>query len=36
MHLDAFGRLDLLYPKSSMTPVKTLQIAIDGGTYDYT
>jgi hypothetical protein len=34
MHV--FGRLDLLYPKSSMTRVKTLQIAIDGETYDYT
>ena len=34
--MHAFGHLDLLYPKSSMTPAKALQIAIDGETYDYT
>jgi rubrerythrin len=32
----AFGHLDLLYPKTSMTPAKALQIAIDGETYEYT
>ncbi len=32
----AFGHLDLLYPKASMTPAKALQIAIDGETYEYT
>jgi rubrerythrin len=34
--MHAFGHLDLLYPKSSMTPAKALQIAIDGETYEYT
>ena len=32
----AFGHLDLLYPKATMTPAKALQIAIDGETYEYT
>ena len=32
----AFGHLDLLYPKSEITPAKALQIAIDGETYEYT
>jgi len=32
----AFGHLDLLYPKTDMTPAKALQIAIDGETYEYT
>ena len=32
----AFGHLDLLYPKSTMTPARALQIAIDGETYEYT
>ncbi len=32
----AFGHLDLLYPKTSMTPAKALQIAIDGETCEYT
>jgi rubrerythrin len=32
----AFGHLDLLYPKASMTPAKALQMAIDGETYEYT
>ena len=34
--MHAFERLDLLYPKFSVRPVKALQIAIDGETYDYT
>ena len=34
--MHAFGHLDLLYPKSLMTPAKALQIAIDGETYEYT
>ena len=32
----AFGHLDLLYPPSSMTPARALQIAIEGETYEYT
>ena len=31
----AFGHLDLLYPKASLTPAAALQIAIDGETYEY-
>jgi rubrerythrin len=34
--LHAFGHLDLLYPKDSMTSESSLQIAIDGETYEYT
>ncbi len=34
--MHAFGHLDLLYPKATMTPAKALQIAIDGETYEYT
>jgi rubrerythrin len=34
--MHAFGHLDLLYPKVTMTPAKALQIAIDGETYEYT
>ena len=34
--MHAFGHLDLLYPKSSLTPAKVLQTAIDGETYEYT
>jgi len=34
--LHAFGHLDLLYPAAEMTPAKSLQIAIDGETYEYT
>lgn len=34
--LHAFGHLDLLYPKESITPSKALQIAIEGETYEYT
>ena len=33
--LHAFGHLDLLYPKATLTPAKALQIAIDGETYEY-
>ena len=32
----AFGHLDLLYPKAKLTPAKTLEIAIEGETYEYT
>jgi len=32
----AFGHLDLLYPKSQMTPAKALEIAIEGETHEYT
>jgi rubrerythrin len=32
----AFGHLDLLYPKTELTPAKALQLAIDGETYEYT
>ena len=34
--MHAFGHLDLLYPKATMTTAKALQIAIDGETYEYT
>ncbi len=34
--MHAFGHLDWLYPKASMTPARALQIAIDGETYEYT
>ena len=34
--MHAFGHLDLLYPKSQMTPAKALEIAIEGETYEYT
>ncbi|WP_249931156.1 rubrerythrin [Ramlibacter sp. 2FC] len=33
--MHAFGHLDLLYPRATMTPAKALQIAIDGETYEY-
>jgi len=33
--LHAFGHLDLLYPKNTLTPAKVLQMAIDGETYEY-
>jgi len=33
--MHAFGHLDLLYPKASMTSARALQIAIDGETYEY-
>lgn len=32
----AFGHLELLYPKDSLTVEKMLQLAIDGETYEYT
>lgn len=32
----AFGHLDLLYPKDTMTPAHCLQMAIEGETYEYT
>ena len=32
----AFGHLDLLYPPSTLTPAKSLEIAIAGETYEYT
>ena len=31
----AFGHLDLLYPKAKLTPVRALEIAIEGETYEY-
>ena len=34
--LHAFGHLDLLYPAHTMTPAKSLEIAIEGETYEYT
>lgn len=34
--MHAFGHLDLLYPKATMTPAKALQMAIDGETYEFT
>lgn len=34
--MHAFGHLDLLYPKDKMTPAKSLEIAIEGETYEYT
>ena len=34
--MHAFGHLDLLYPKATMTPAIALQIAIDGETFEYT
>ena len=32
----AFGHLDLLYPRASMTPARCLEIAIEGETWEYT
>ncbi|MFZ6711855.1 rubrerythrin family protein [Undibacterium sp. TC9W] len=34
--MHAFGHLDLLYPKSQLTPQRALEIAIEGETYEYT
>lgn len=34
--MHAFGHLDLLFPKDTMTPAKALQYAIDGETHEYT
>lgn len=31
----AFGHLDLLYPKETMSPARCLQMAIEGETYEY-
>lgn len=32
----AIGHLDLLYPKSKLTPARALEVAIEGETYEYT
>ena len=32
----AFGHMDLLYPKEALDPVKCLELAITGETYEYT
>jgi rubrerythrin len=32
----AFGHMDLLYPKQALDPVKCLDLAIAGETYEYT
>ena len=32
----AFGHLDLLYPMETLNPVRCLQMAIEGETYEYT
>jgi len=32
----AFGHLDLLYPKTDLSPVRALEIAIEGETYEFT
>ncbi len=32
----AFGHLDLLYPKKTLTPLHCLEMAIEGETYEYT
>ena len=34
--MHAFGHLDLLYPAQTMTPARSLEIAIEGETYEYT
>jgi rubrerythrin len=34
--MHAFGHLDLLYPKDTITPARALEIAIAGETYEYT
>ncbi len=34
--LHAFGHLDLLYPATSMSPARCLEMAIEGETYEYT
>ena len=33
--MHAYGHLDLLYPKSALTPQRALEIAIEGETYEY-
>ena len=32
----AFGHLDLLYPKTGLTPARALELAIEGETHEYT
>lgn len=32
----AFGHMDLLYPKDELNPVRCLELAIEGETYEYT
>ena len=32
----AFGHLDLLFPKSQMSPARALELAIEGETHEYT
>jgi rubrerythrin len=34
--LHALGHLDLIYPSATLTPVRCLEIAIEGETYEYT
>ena len=34
--MHAFGHLDLLYPAQTMTPARSLEIAIEGETYEFT
>ena len=34
--MHAFGHLDLLYPASTMTPAKCLEMAVAGETHEYT
>ena len=34
--MHAFGHLDLLYPASTMTPARCLEMAVAGETYEYT
>jgi len=34
--MHAFGHLDLLFPKAQLTPAKSLEMAIEGETYEYT
>lgn len=34
--LHAFGHLDLLYPASTLTAARCLQLAVDGETHEYT
>jgi rubrerythrin len=33
--MHAFGHLDLLYPANAITPIRALEIAIEGETYEY-
>ncbi len=34
--MHAFGHLDLLFPKTEMTPQRALELAIEGETYEFT